>query len=168
MSDLRTLPAIRAEAERLARDFLGAADVAFRAAGWDTDLIHGGEDYAEDALRLFAAAHLDLLCDLTRPASRDAVARLVAEKVGLVRGATAPILLRIKGMDPSTIWSLSVRSDIDMDKSPSVTVDQRGFVEPGAFPDSPIATVVPGISAITDPAEALRLIALHVLRSPDV
>ena len=81
MTTLRDIPAIQAESERLAREFLGSADAAFRAAGWDTDTIHGGEDYTEDALRLFAAAHLDLLTDLTRPASRDAVARLVAAKV---------------------------------------------------------------------------------------
>ncbi len=81
MTPLRNIPAIRKAAEEQARDFLASADVAFRAAGWDTEMIHGGEDYADDALRLFADAFLNLLCDLTRPASRDAVARLVAERV---------------------------------------------------------------------------------------
>ena len=98
--------------------------------------------------------------DLTDPAGMDIAARWLARHHGLTVGATAPVWQRIKGMDPSTIWSLSVRSDIDMDASPTVQVDQRGFVEPGAFPESPIANVVPGISTVTDPAEALRLACL--------
>lgn len=103
--------------------------------------------------------------DLTDPAGMDIAARWLARHHGLTVGATAPVWQRIKGMDPSTIWSLSVRSDIDMDASPTVKVDQRGFVEPGAFPDSPIATVVPGISALTNPAEALRLACLAAVES---
>lgn len=155
MIDLRNIPAIRAEAEHQAEERQDALARRSYLCAW--------RDMPRSSRDIRIAAHLDLLCDLTRPASRDAVARLVAAKLGIECGATAPILLRIKGVDPSTIWSLSVRSDIDMDRIPSVTVDQRGFVEPGAFPDSPIATVVPGISVVTDPAEALRLIALHVL-----
>ena len=133
----------------------------------------------KDALELFNAApwgvwggpmkarrieaHTAFLADLTRPASRDFWARWLAERVGLTVGATAPVWVPIKGMDPSTIWSLSVRSGIDMDASPSVKVDQRGFVERGAFPDSPIATVAPGISALTNPAAALRVALLAVV-----
>ena len=107
----------------------------------------------------------DLVLNLTDPAGMDIAARWLARHHGLTVGATAPVWQRIKGMDPSTIWSLSVRSDIDMDASPTVKVDQRGFVEPGAFPDSPIATVVPGISALTDPAAALRLACLAAVES---
>ena len=155
MIDLRDLPAIRAEAEHQAEERQDALARRSYLCAW--------RDMPRSSRDIRIAAHLDLLCDLTHPASRDAVARLVAARVGLVCGATAPTLLRIKGVGSGTIWSLSVRSDTDMSKSPSVTIDQRVFVEPNVFPDSPLSTVVPRISVITDPTEALRLIALHVL-----
>lgn len=154
------LPALREGAEEMARQLCGAlADDEWerrtrneprpRPPSWQRD---------PDVPNVRAFARI--LSDLTRPASRDFWARWLARHHGLTVGATAPVWQRIKGMDPSTVWSLSVRSDIDMDASPTVKVDQRGFVEPGAFPDSPIANVVSGISALTDPAAALRLAIL--------
>ena len=167
MDNLTTLPMdwkpLVEAAEAYAREAWAANVRRFEENGWSTVELHGGDEYAMEGLRVFSLAQADLLADLTRPASRDFWARWLAERVGLTVGATAPVWVPIKGMDPSTIWSLSVRSGIDMDASPSVKVDQRGFVEPGAFPDSPIATVVPGISTLTDPAAALRVALLAVV-----
>lgn len=134
---------------------------AFSLRTWgDPD---GWDMLEEDAADTLVRVQMDFLADLTRPTSRDFWARWLAERVGLTVGATAPVWVPIKGMDPSTIWSLSVRSGIDVDASPSAKVDQRGFVEPGAFPSSPIATVVPGISTLTDPVAALRAALLAVV-----
>ena len=71
---LREIPAVRELAERQAREFAAAL-----GAHRDPDI-----SSTYDVLR---ATHLALLCDLTRPASRDAVARLVAESVD--RGAVS-------------------------------------------------------------------------------
>ena len=71
---LREIPAVRELAERQASECAEAIRT------------HHGlmSDHTEAAM---FAAHVDLLCDLTRPASRDAVARLVAESVD--RGAVS-------------------------------------------------------------------------------
>jgi len=63
---LRDLPSVREEAEKRAND------IHLRLFGRPTD----GERLAQ-----WREAHLDLLTDLSRADSRDAVARLVAEKV---------------------------------------------------------------------------------------
>ncbi len=163
-------PPLKEAGEAMARDVYAIED-----GEWHRLRMENGRTrdirMAFDALPRFErdsriAAHVALLADLNRPTSRDFWARWLAERVGLEAGATAPTWVSIKGMDPSTIWSLSVRSGIDMDASPTAKVDQRGFVDLGAFPDSPIATVVPTISTIstlTDPAAALCAALLSVV-----
>lgn len=151
-------PPLRDAAEAMARELYCADDVVYALRGMPPLPSHIREPLPQETNRCAI-----LLADLTRPASRDFWARWLAERVGMTVGATAPTWVSIKGMDPSTIWSLSVRSGIDMDASPTAKVDQRGFVEPGAFPDSPIATVVPTISTLTDPAAALCAALLSVV-----
>lgn len=165
MTDLRDIPAIRKLAEERARDIWTANVKYFQAAGWDIT-IDPGE--APTGFGLTIEAQIDLLSDLSRPDSRDAVARLVAAKVGIECGATAPDFARFvcgehccdgeRGrMVPCSrpIWSM-----MGADETQMVTFadcpdpDEWGGDE---------RRHVPGISAITDPAEALRLIALAVL-----
>ena len=112
-------------------------------------------------------------CALTRPASRDAVARLVAEAVGLECGATAPDIGRfvcgehccdgdLGRMVPCArpIWSMMGADEMQM-------VTFADCPDPDEW-DGDERRHVRGISTITDPAEALRLIATHVLRSDNV
>lgn len=69
MKTLREIPAIRALAGRQTADLVDALHA------------HRGmlSDHTEGAL---VEAQLDLLWDLERPASRDAIARLIAEVIG--------------------------------------------------------------------------------------
>ena len=78
---LAALPALVALAEREARAIWTANVRHFRGAGWE--IVESPED-AGDGFALTVAGQVDLLADLERPASRDAVARLVAEAVGPV------------------------------------------------------------------------------------
>ena len=145
---LRDLAPVRALAAERARDVHDAAVRAIKAR-------HFGS-YAQsliDALPpmwVDVDAHLDLLTDLTRPDSRDAVARLVAAKVGIECWATAPAFRFNEAM---RMWFLKDAREHSLDVGFASTMEhtQRRDVR------------VPGISAITDPAEALRLIALAVL-----
>ena len=126
-------PELRALAEREARDLFEAIHV------------HHGmlSAHAEGAV---VEAILDLLRDPSRPASRDALTRLVAEKVGLAVGATAPELVR-QCTERVGWWAL--RCDRR----------ERMFAEdPTMFPTPGVAFGVPGISAITDPTLALAAI----------
>lgn len=80
MTPLRDIRAVRELAEQQAGDLL---DAIRRHRGMMSDHTEGA----------VVEAVLDLLCDLSRPASRDAIVRLVAERVGLEGGATAPLAL---------------------------------------------------------------------------
>lgn len=78
---LAALPALRKRAEEEAREAKDAWVAAIRAAGGTRFLVE--ETIAtRDMLGVEqeATAHLTLLADLSRPASRDAVVRLVAAK----------------------------------------------------------------------------------------
>ena len=96
-ADLNTIPAVRKLAEKMAREHYAATLVI-------GDLGMPGISElaaADNAARLPAAliesqarVYVRLLCDPTRPASRDAIARLIAEAIGLPCGATAPHLYR--------------------------------------------------------------------------
>ena len=153
MTTLRDIPAIRKLAEEQAAEMISTAfRVAKRFEIASADLV---------------AVHLDLLCDLTRPASRDAVARLVAERVDLTCGATAPDFGRYAcgehccdgrtgRMVPCSwhVWSMMAEHD--------QMVLFADCPDPDEW-DGDERRHVPGISAITDPAEALTLIATTVL-----
>ena len=75
---LRDLPPVRALAEERAREHytmrMTIAGPAYGGIPW--------EQVSDYQRGLSEAAHLALLCDLTRPDSRDAVARLVADWIG--------------------------------------------------------------------------------------
>ena len=96
LRDLRDLPAIRAEAERVASALLEAVH------------LHHGlmSDHTEGCV---VEAHLDLLCDLTRPASRDAVARLVAKRSGWDIGT---LITDLESGQPSTLARLCQKAKI--------------------------------------------------------
>lgn len=143
--DLRILPAIRAEAERQSSALLEAVR---RHHGLMSDHTEG----------CVVEAHLDLLCDLTRPASRDVVARLVASAAGMdpTSGTT---FKRIEiGGAPHPTWHLASATFAHVWVSAPADGWYGGWW----------IHFISGISEVTDPAEALRLIATHVLRSTDV
>lgn len=153
---IAALPAVAALATNEARAEYEAYAHAYHARYPNETLRPWGSHDGDHGC--FIAAQLALLSDLSRPASRDAVARLVAEAVGLECGATAPGLFLLT--DPEPVWWLDcITGDDEKD------ADARC-----AFHDSPRVAMqtfltqrVAGISAVTDPADALALIAIHIL-----
>ena len=159
MSDLRTLPVIRAEAERLANESWACCRVGLRRVfGLHAAIEMPSREVRDAALE----AHIDLLCDLSRPASMDAVARLVAAKVGLVCGATAPEFKRTVGGDGWLFRAGWGAPEVEFVEG----VRKWTTFNPIRPTDFFLAASLDGIGTITDPAEALRLIATHVLREP--
>lgn len=104
------------------------------------------------------AAHALLLADLTRPASRDFWARWLAERVGLPEGATAPRWYRDR-MSIGWVWVLEYSAHLN--------THRIVFGESADGWRADIAVqylrVVPGISALTNPAAALRAALLAVV-----
>lgn len=153
---LMALPALRKRAEEQAKALsevcadtfalhMGADMPAMYERGWD-----GMHEDERDAL---TAAHLSLLSDLTRPESRDAVARLVAEALLVPVEFSAPSLWRMA----HTVWAFAAMSDC----SEAVKNDGVWFIPtPGSTADR--IRSVPALAGVTDPAEALTLIALAV------
>jgi hypothetical protein len=144
------LPALRKRAEEEARETRAVlVDLADRydPVPWEGTL---------------ARAHLSLLSDLTRPASRDAVVRLVAEALGMECGATAPELRLLQFYsdgEPNHSWLLVVTA-----RPTRPGYRWWSFHSEGEDPDGADGwTLVPGVSAVTDPTEALTLIAVSVL-----
>ena len=148
---LSALPALRKRAEEEARELQGGCRYPF-CVGDPT-----AEEWDE-----YVSAHLTLLSDLTRPASRDAVARLVAEAVGLECGATAPDLI----LAPSFCDGERTHSWLLVVPAGPAGFGRRwwSFHSEGEDPDGAEGwTLVPGVSAVTDPVEALAMIAVSVL-----
>jgi len=82
---IHPFPELRATAESEARVLM----CAMHAPEWERrtrsaprPMPEGWATADAATLRTLTEAHLTLLCDLTRPASRDAVCRLVAKRVG--------------------------------------------------------------------------------------
>ena len=159
---LMALPALRDYAESEERDFY-SLDVSIRGTS-----LGRWERMDREVKHICVTARLTLLSDLSRPASRDAVARLVAEAVGLECGATAPDIGRfvcgehccdgdLGRMVPCArpIWSMMGADETQM-------VVFADCPDPDAW-DGDERRHVPGISAVTDSAGALALIALTVL-----
>lgn len=142
------LPGLREEAERLAREF--------HAAYWrDIDVVP--PKFAGKYRRQATDAHVALLRDLTRPASRDWAVRYLAERVGLVVGATAPRWTR----DEDGAWTLSTgRASL---------VFCPEFCGSGMLPPTwdgvRYVSMPAGMVAITDPAAALAAAVLAVSRA---
>ena len=152
MADLLpAFPELRALAEAQAR----ALWDAFVSAGRTDDAlgILGPSARVRDA---WVDAHLALLRDLSRPESRDAAARLLAAKVGLECGATAPAWrpttgtlggwVLVAGLRPRDCYEFAA-------VAPSCNPRPPGYVK---------LTVVPALAGVTDPAEALRLAVVAV------
>jgi hypothetical protein len=161
---LRDLPALRKRAEELAREARDAHVSAIWSALYDSY----GQALVDALPPMWAyeEAHLSLLSDLSRPASRDAVARLVAEALGMECGATAPeirLLQFYSDGEPNHSWLLVVTA-----QPARSGYRWWSFHSEGEDPDGAEGwTLVPGISAVTDPTEAITLIALKVLGGPD-
>ena len=158
MLDLRNVPAVRKLAEDRARE----AHNLFARFTWGVE--DGWTELDDGAQATLVCVHLALLCDIQRPDSRDAIARLVAERVGLVCGATAP----------SLYWSPLQRGSRDPDGAPEGDDwpsgwwlsdnlgDMRFFSSDEWCPGE--HTMIAGLpDGEEHAAEALTLIALAVL-----
>lgn len=164
---LRDIPAIRALAYEMLRD-QWIANYARLSANPDYLALPTHEEAPEEAVELLIEAQLDLLTDLTRPASRDAVARLVAEAVWLGCGATAPDFRRFTCGEHCCDGKRGRMTPCDRKIWSMMGADETQMV---IFADCPDPDEwgggerrhVPGISEVTDPAEALALIAAAVL-----
>lgn len=145
------LPALREGAEEMARE---AHDLFARLTWGVSD---GWSELDDDAQETLIEVHSTLLRDLNRPASRDWWARWLARHHGLTVGATAPEWFREQSYaegEQIHCWVLCARS--------AWTVYQWAcFHSDGEDPDGATVYVpIPGISALTDPAAALRLAIL--------
>lgn len=147
---LRDIPAVRALAEREARALYERVKEHMQLLA--ATLITPAWDAAPGVRCLYTEAMLDLLCDLTRPASRDAVARLVAESVGLECGATAPAFWSdCAAQDHSCYWLDANSVGFNFCALPRDPHDLTRHVH------------IPALAGVTNPAEALALIADAVL-----
>lgn len=165
---LAKLPGVREAASKMAREAHDAWEAAIRASGGTRFLIE--QTIATRAwygVEEETTAHLTLLCDLTRPASRDWWARYLAQRLGLTVGATAPDFGRYTcgehccdgdngRMVPCSrpIWSLMAADETQL-------MMFADCPDPGEW-DGGDRRHVPGISALTDPAEALAAACIHV------
>ena len=152
---LAALPALRELAEREARE---AADVAASVV----DPLFSWSWMSPDARERAITVRLALLSDLSRPASRDAVCRLVAERVGFRCGPTAPGFCHTEASEsardndgapcgdgwPAGWWLSDPFGGMQFFTAEDWCPDDS--VQIAGLPDD-------------DPIEALRLIALHVL-----
>jgi hypothetical protein len=151
-TSLSMLPGVREAAEEISRErfeaWMSYKHGAFQAEGmWDNlDL-----DEHEELICI----ELRLLCDLSRPASRDWWVRWLAEKVGLTVGATAPEWASHD--DPNGRW-WRIRG----------AGGEVVFFVSGPHPAEPTTNhgarwvYIPGISTLTDPRAALAAACLAV------
>lgn len=142
MGELRNVAAVRRLAEERAQAFHRAVFGRFADGSRKTQWVE---------------AQLDLLCDLARPESRDAVVRLVAEKVEL--DTSAGLMLRRS----APYWILCAGPQVEDGEQWDGELD-FGSTPSGDWPRRQIFA----LATVADPAEALRIIALHVLGESDV
>ena len=149
---IHPFPELRALAEEEARDIWTRHVRLFRERLPDMEVVADPHD-ASDGFAVTVDAQVERLCDLTRPASRDAVARLVAKRLGLNFGTTAPAFW-IRDAEPPARWVL----DGAWDDREFTYERPRGYVppEPGGW------LLVPSLAGVTDPAESLALIVRHL------
>lgn len=130
------LPGLREEAERLAREWQAAFDVAHFGPAWD--------ELGESGKAAAINAHTSLLRDLTRQASRDWALRWLTEKMGITPpGRWSPSWYKF-----GKVWFVS---------------SEGGET---SFADTPHIGErrVPGLHVHTDPDEALAMVCAHVGR----
>lgn len=156
---LATLPGVREEAERLARETWDAmravgAEINTRTELPTTRPMETWEETTPGVRAWWCEMTLRLLGDITRPASRDWWARWLAERVGLTVGATAPTWWRMR-VHP--VWCLSVPNG----PGSACFADDFTTDNPNGMTRGPMVHV-PGISALTDPAAALAAACLAV------
>ena len=166
MSDhLATLPLdfppLVAMAEGMARELYAADDRVYVLRGMPPLPTSIREPLPQEINRCAV-----LLADLSRPASRDAWARWLAERVGLTVGNTAPVW-QYEYPSPSprdadgaphredhpALWALT---GLDFEWAYFASDDEDAEWFPERWHN------VPGISALTDPSEALRAAILAV------
>ena len=147
---IHPFPELRAYAESEARDIWTRHVRLFREHLPDMEVVADPHD-ASDGFAVTVAAQVERLCDLTRFASRAVVAALAAERVGLDAWTGAGVHLGRQG------WTWALWDG--RNGSVVFTENMRG----GANRlDRDTRVVVPGIAAITDPAEALTAIVTHL------
>lgn len=90
---IQPFPALTALALAEASDIWDRHVHLFRAQGWDVvdRPTNDSDEVSNTAFQVTIQAQLDRLCDMTRPASRDALVRLCAP----LYGVTAPDLSRL-------------------------------------------------------------------------
>lgn len=107
-------------------------------------------------------AHLSL--DLSDPAGMDIAARWLAAHYGLTVGATAPLWHRMTEIAP--VWWLVGHSGLDREETDAeyravcAAFHDSDLVLPGRGGYGSEPRRIPGIAAITEPAEALRAACL--------
>jgi hypothetical protein len=159
---LAALPALRKRAEEEARERFEAVRASIRANNAVAAMGLEWENAAGFVRDAWTEAHLSLLSDLTRPASRRELTAMVAEAMGLECGATAPDLI----LAPSFCDGERTHSWLLVGPAGPAGFGRRwwSFHSEGEDPDGADGwTLVPGVSAVTDPTEALTLIAVSVL-----
>lgn len=134
---------------------VAAEDLAAEAVAdaFEADLCPEWRDLDDETRGFMTDGAAHRLCDLSRKSSTDWWARWLAERLGLTVGATAPEWVRVYVGRPDMLaWRLGPQSRT----SPLFT---------STSPDSPpVFQIVPGISALTNPAEALALAIEHVAK----
>ena len=159
---LMALPALRKRAEEEAHQHFEAVRAALRANNAVAPMGLEWGNTAGFVRDAWTDAHLALLADISRPSSRDAVARLVGLALGMVNPPTAPSLRRYDAAGSPMpagdggFWTLYGDGDHEGQWHPFPTWRAR----PGRF-------YAPEIAATTDPTEALTLIAIATLTTTD-
>ena len=149
MTTIHPFPELRALAEEEARDIWTRHVRLFREVG-DCGFVESPDD-APEGFAVTVAAQVERLCDLTRFGSRTVVAALIAQKVGLSGWDSAGVHFGRQG----STWALWDGRNASV----VFTENMRG----GANRlDRDPRVVVRGVSAITDPSEALALIVRHL------
>lgn len=106
------LPAVRALAEREAMD----CHNRFAMLTWG--ISDGWDELDDDAQITLIQVHVDRLADLSRPASLDALARLVAERTGADH--PSDIVAVIEDIPSPSHWPYALRVAVDATSEPDL------------------------------------------------
>jgi len=159
VTDLSTLPAVRALAEDDARKHHEALAAVINRNDLPTQAptLPAWENLPPSYRDMRVAAVVARLTSMD-PASRDAIARLVADAVGLECGATAPRFAADESHE-ERVWYMTTEHSSHL----FWQARSRCWIIEGDHVVAGRATDVPGISTLTDPTAALTAIALRVL-----
>ena len=137
-----TLPGLREEAERLAHEWQAAFDIAHFGPAWD--------ELGESSKMAAINAHVSLLRDLTRQASRDWAMRWLATHA-IPRATVGPF-------EGPAWYKYQNRWVLWFGDHSAQFADSQKLAEKWR---------VHGIGAIGNPTEALAMVCAHVAKVPD-